>query len=321
MKLSIMMPVHNAGQYLARSISSIINQNFTDWELCVVDDGSSDNSVEVIKSFMEKDKRIKLLSREEKGYGITMNNLLDMCEGEYIGDVDPDDWIEPNMFEKMLAEIGDCDMLRAGFIYETPKGQFVEEFESTASFCPRELPLKQRVQFFTFQPAIWSQIYRADFIRNNNIRFHETPGAAFQDTAWLFQCNCHADSARVISGRLYHYNKMNENSSTAKKDYPFATSVEFRWMHEFLDNHLEYAEKCRPSLVKLQYGSYMWNLRRIRREDEEEFIKLVQEDLQNAWEYLDVRMLTNEEFNIYLLILNDPMDFLEQMRTNGAKTY
>lgn len=319
MKLSIIMPVYNAGAFLKRSIPSIIRQTISDWELNIIDDGSTDDSAEVIKGYAEQDNRIKFVSREERGYGITMNELLDMCSGDYIGDVDPDDWIEPNMFEKMLEEIGDCDILRTGFIYEAGIKQIPESYDTTEPFCPRELPMKQRMQYFNFQPAIWSQIYRADFIRDNNIRFHETPGAAFQDTAWLFQCNCHANKVRVISDTLYHYNKTNTGSSTAKKDQPFATSVEFRWMHEFLDNHLEYAEKCRPSLIKLQFGSYMWNLRRIKKEDEEEFLKIAQIDLLYAWEYMDIRMFNENEVNLYLGICNDPMDVIKQMYENGAK--
>lgn len=316
MRLSIIMPVHNAGKYLERSITSILNQSITDWELCVVDDGSTDNSVEIIKGFMASDSRIKLLSREEKGYGITMNNLLDMCEGEYICDVDPDDWIESDMFEIMVNAIEDnsCDIVKCGFMYELPDGlQQYEQIKETDIFCPIELPYHNRIEWFCQQTAIWSQIYSRDFLNRNSIRLHETSGAAFQDTAFIFKCNCYAKRVKAIDKMLYHYNKTNANSSTAKQDEPFATSIEFRWMHKFLDEHPEFAVKTRSILIRQQFGGCMWNMMRIKEEDERQFALMLKDDFSKVWEWLDSRMFNFFEYRIIDSIINNTDMFLESI--------
>lgn len=320
MILSIIMPVHNAGEYLHRSIQSIQAQTMTDWELIFIDDGSTDDSVLIAKKYAADDSRIKVYAFPERGYGKTMNAALDLCEGDYIADLDPDDWIEPDMYEKMIDLIGyDCDFVQCGYIFELPDNVRVPSMQNnTEAFCPRELPIEQRCNFFGLQPALWSRVYRRTFLENNRIRFHETPGAAFQDTAWIFKCNCLAQRVKIIDRCFYHYNRCNTNSSTLKQDSPFACSVEFRYMHEFLNTRPELAIKTRASLIRLQFGSYMWNYFRIKESDRKDFAKLMQQDLLAVWEFVDVRMFSEKDINVYRLICGDVDTFTELVKKGEA---
>ena len=115
--ISIIVPVYNAEKYLNQCIQSILNQTFSDLEVILVDDGSKDNSFEICKEFQKIDSRIKVLNQENKGAGAARNVGLAIAKGEYIGFVDSDDWIEPNMYETLYelinknhADMAICDL-------------------------------------------------------------------------------------------------------------------------------------------------------------------------------------------------------------------
>lgn len=317
MKISVIMPVYNAGHYLYRSIESIQKQTEQDFEIIAVDDGSKDESLAILKELQEKDDRIKIITREERGYAVTMNEALDAAAGDYVLNVDPDDWIEPDMFERMLSEFeDDVDFVKCGFVFELPEGETQEYLyaDEPVEFCPRKLPPDLKVRFFASQVAIWSCLIRRSFIEQNNIRLHETPGAAYQDTAFIFQINACADKVRVIPDILYHYNKTNEWASTKSTNHPLAPSVEYNWMAEWCMKHSDLGIYVRSVLCKCRFGSYMWNLQRIKAEDRKEFALLVQKDFNEDWNWIDVRMFNQHEFDIYLIAKNSPSELLEVFR-------
>ena len=97
-KLSVIIPVYNVEQYLGECLESVIKQTLKDIEIICVNDGSTDNSLEIIKKFARKDERIKIIDKPNSGYGDSMNKGLETETGEYIGIVESDDFIEPDMF-------------------------------------------------------------------------------------------------------------------------------------------------------------------------------------------------------------------------------
>lgn len=116
-EISVIVPVYNTEKYLDRCIRSIINQTFSDFELILVDDGSKDNSGFVCDEWEKKDSRIKVIHQKNAGAGAARNAGLRVAKGEYIGFVDSDDWIEPQMYEvmynaieKYFADVGMCNI-------------------------------------------------------------------------------------------------------------------------------------------------------------------------------------------------------------------
>lgn len=100
-KISAILPVYNVEQYIKDCLDSIINQTMDDIEIICVNDGSLDNSLQVLEEYAQKDARIKIISQENQGQGIARNNGLKIANGEYITFIDPDDWVDVDMFEKM----------------------------------------------------------------------------------------------------------------------------------------------------------------------------------------------------------------------------
>lgn len=108
-KITIIVPVYNTEKFLAKCITSIINQTYTDLEIILVDDGSVDNSLKICKEFENKDSRIKVIHKENGGQGSARNLALDIANGEYIGFVDSDDFIHPRFYEILMKLMCDKD--------------------------------------------------------------------------------------------------------------------------------------------------------------------------------------------------------------------
>ena len=311
--ISVIMPIYNAGAYLYKSIGSIQGQTEQDFEIIAVDDGSTDNSLEILESLAREDDRIRIISREEKGYAVTMNEALDNARGEYVLNVDPDDWIEHNMFERMLSEMeDDVDFVKCAFVFELPEGRQEDYYYSdeAVEFCPRRLSPELKMRFFASQVAIWSCLIRRSFIEEHNIRLNPTPGAAYQDAAFIFQINACAEKVRVIPDVLYHYNKTNANASTASTRLPLAHIDEYRFMAKWCEDHPEYGMYVRSVLCKCRYSSYMWNMKRIKPSDRLEFALMAMDDFREDWNWIDVRMFSKEDFDIYLIGKNDAVELV-----------
>lgn len=117
-KISVIVPIWNAHDYLHRCIDSILGQTYKNLELILVDDGSSDDSLSICQSYAKQDERVRVFHKENGGQASARNLALDVCTGDYIGFVDNDDWILPSMYERLVAliekygaEVARCDDL------------------------------------------------------------------------------------------------------------------------------------------------------------------------------------------------------------------
>ena len=100
--ISVAMPVFNGERYLAESIDSILTQTFTNFEFIIIDDGSTDNSLQVLREYQKRDKRIRLIARENRNLATTLNDIVDLARGEWIARMDQDDIALPQRFERQL---------------------------------------------------------------------------------------------------------------------------------------------------------------------------------------------------------------------------
>ena len=115
-KVSIIIPTYNVEAYLKECMDSVTRQTLKDIEIICINDGSTDGSLEILKEYADKDPRIVLVDKENEGYGVGMNIGLDKASGEYIGIVEPDDFVPLNMYEDLYntAKENDLDFVKAG---------------------------------------------------------------------------------------------------------------------------------------------------------------------------------------------------------------
>ena len=124
MLLSVIVPIYNVEKYLPKCIDSILAQNYSEIEVILVDDGSPDGCPEICDNYAEKDKRIVVIHQKNLGVSAARNAGLKAAHGEYIGFVDPDDWISPSMYQEMITalERENADLAICGYDYYDENG-------------------------------------------------------------------------------------------------------------------------------------------------------------------------------------------------------
>lgn len=162
-KISIVIPVYNAGRYLKRCIDSIWNQTYTDWEIIAIDDGSSDDSLEILEECKKyiKDKLI-IISQENRGVARTRNRGIEVSQGDYLMFIDNDDYIDRDYLESYVdvIERENCDCVIGGFRREDEQGKVTKRFvpDTMWSVCTADL-------------VPWARIFKRKFIADNRILF------------------------------------------------------------------------------------------------------------------------------------------------------
>lgn len=273
-KISIIMPVYNASAFLEQSILSLKRQTLSDIEIICVNDGSKDDSLQIIRKYASKDARIKIIDKLNGGYGHSMNCGLSIARGKYIGILEPDDYIDINAFEKLykIAEENDCQVVKANYNERRDKLQqdsFIEVLsEVPYNKVTRASDYKKIVYM---RPCIWSAIYNREFLLNNHISFNETPGASYQDTSFAFKVWVCAERVYFIKDAFIHYRIDNENSSVNSKGKVFSICDEFWGIQSFLNQNKQWRDCYSPILQVLKFDAYMWNLDRISEEHKREF--------------------------------------------------
>lgn len=172
--LSIIMPIYNTGKYLHKCIDSILSQTLTDFELILVDDGSIDESGTICDKYASQDDRIKVIHKENEGVSIARNTGLKIAQGEYIGFIDSDDWIEPDMYEKLynLALKNSCDIVMCDTV---TKYDDKPDEEDTITQLPEDvLLMKEQISpklLCEIAGSACRCIYRRQILINNNVLF------------------------------------------------------------------------------------------------------------------------------------------------------
>ena len=131
--VSVILPIYNAGSYLRDAIDSILAQSYTDFELLALDDGSTDDSLAILKEYESKDPRVKLFTRENRGLVATLNELIESAKGRYIARMDGDDICDPDRFEKQVRFMElhpDHVVVGSSFEKINESGQSIGEFKA-----------------------------------------------------------------------------------------------------------------------------------------------------------------------------------------------
>ena len=275
-KVSIIVPVFNVEKYLRECLDSLINQTLDDIEIICVNDGSTDNSIEILQEYCAKDSRIKVINKENSGYGISMNMGIESACGEYIGIVESDDFAESNMFEDLynLAKEKNADIVKSDWFEYTTSTKTVRKAGRMVLLPEnKDLNVKDNPGILKIQPAIWSAIYRKSLLIDNNIRFTETSGASYQDTSFVFKVMCLAKNVVLTDKAYLYYRQDNLNSSVKSKSKVYAICTEYAEITKFLNEHKELKFYVNAYKLVKEYVSYIWNLKRIDKQFRRDFIK------------------------------------------------
>jgi len=204
--ISIIVPVYNVETYLPKCLDSIINQTYENLEIIIVNDGSTDNSPQICEKYAKQDSRIKLLHKKNGGLSSARNAGLDIANGEYLGFVDSDDYIEKNMYLEMLTYLKEysANLVICSYFSDREIKYPCEKFMLANVDFVFRLYLKDQVQAFA-----WNKLYSKDIFKD--IRY--TNGILFEDMDVFLPILKKAEKIILLNYKLYHYIKR-ENSIT-----------------------------------------------------------------------------------------------------------
>ena len=212
-RVSVIIPVYNVEKYLEKCLGSLINQSLTDIEFICINDGSTDNSLEILNRYAAKDKRFTVISQENRGQGVARNKGLEVAKGEYIGFVDPDDRVEENMFESLYVKAKDFNL----DLIECNYTDYFEDSRPPARWQTRLKTNKifnwhnNKAYLFTHPIATWNKLFRTELIRENNIKFSN--GKCGEDHCFTIPARLLAKRVMLCDEYLYNY-LTRENTDT-----------------------------------------------------------------------------------------------------------
>ena len=207
--ISVIIPVYNVERFLEQCLNSILNQTFTNIEIICIDDGSTDRSISILNNYQKKDKRLLIISQNNKGVSEARNIGIENARGKYIIFIDSDDFIDHEMLNTLFnkAESTQSDITMCNFKL------FFEDTKTYGYY--RDEIFYYHLKFKTFtlqsQPQIinciapWDRLIRRDFINKYNIKF--VSGMIYEDVIFHIECMIHASKISLIPDHLYFYRK------------------------------------------------------------------------------------------------------------------
>ena len=315
-KVSLIVPAYNVEPYLVECMESITRQTLQDIEIICINDGSTDGTLGILKRYAEKDPRIILIDKENGGYGIGMNMGMEVATGEYIGIVEPDDFVPVNMFGDLyeIAKEKDLDFVKADF-YRFERASNGDMFLTynhldrknehyNQVFDPSHTP-----QAIRFIMNTWSGIYRKAFLDEYHIRHNETPGASFQDNGFWFQTFAFAKRGMIIDKPYYMNRRDNPNSSVKNVQKIYCINVEYDHIRDVLMEHPETWERFKTYYTLKRFHNSVATLRRISNEFKRDYVERFSKEMKRAKELgeMDEELFTAaERDNLHLLINRPP---------------
>ncbi|HJX32230.1 MAG TPA: glycosyltransferase, partial [Thermodesulfobacteriota bacterium] len=277
--ISLIVSVYNISKYLERCLNSIIEQSYKNIEILLVDDGSTDSSGHLCNLYQEKDNRIKVIHKTNNGLSSTRNAGLAVMQGDYVGFVDGDDFIDTYMYETLVKAMLDneADIVQTGFRHIDKHGNLVDTITfKKASYTNLEDMLYAHFEEKNIHTGVWTKLYKSKLFEN--IRFIE--GHVFEDFALLPSLLNECKRFIVIDGAFYNYvsnpesisrDKVNLNVIKSRLEVPLYVLKDIEKINK---NFIEYAYKyiCNSSIR----GYYsLKRTKKIDKEAKKEYIKKI----------------------------------------------
>ncbi|WP_296888220.1 glycosyltransferase [uncultured Methanobrevibacter sp.] len=288
--LSVIIPVYNVENYLNECLDSVTSQTLEDMEIICIDDGSTDNSPDILKEYSKKDKRIKIITKENGGQATARNLGIKEAQGEYIAFVDSDDFIEPTMFEKLYTKAKDNNLDIAMCKIATYDNQ-TEEIKDNVWYYmlgvfrdfEKDIFNHKDTKEFTCHIAVtpYNKIYKTTLLKENNILFPE--GLIFEDEKFFYDTYLRAKRVSIVDEFLYYY-RINRKGSTVDtiKDNDFSDIVPIskliRETFKETDNYEDYKILLSNRFIHLQLARFTQTSQKYK----ENFFNLLKSDLEEV---------------------------------------
>ncbi|URT70209.1 glycosyltransferase family 2 protein [Cytobacillus firmus] len=282
-KISIIVPVYKVEQYLHKCIDSILAQTFKEFELILINDGSPDRCGEICEAYAKKDTRVKVIHKENGGQASARNMGLDIACGKYVGFVDSDDWIEPDMYELLysLCETYECDIANC-----TSKIHYKDRLKINGTHSliihDKKQAMKEMLKGELYDEVVWTKLIKRSLLED--IRF--PVGITYEDTAFTYKLIHKCNKVCCIGSPKYNYIK-HEGSTmdNAVKNIKIDAVLVYEEMYKFISKY--YSELTSLVVLKLSNSSLV-------------VLRMIVENgdfNQHKKDYYKVAMILNSYFN------------------------
>ena len=217
-KVSVILPVYNVSEYLRQCMDSIVGQTLKDIEIICVDDGSTDDSLEILKEYEAKDKRVKVIEQKNAGAGAARNNGLAIATGEYLSFLDSDDFFEPDMLEKAYEKGKSSNAQVVVFRSDQYREDLNEFVQVKWTLREKQIPPYRPMNCRSFTGNIfkvfvgwaWDKLFERKFVEENHLKFQQIRTS--NDMLFVFSALAFAQRMEIVDLVLAHQRRNNPNS-------------------------------------------------------------------------------------------------------------
>lgn len=251
-KISVVVPCYNVEKYIRRGLDSILAQTFNQWEAILVDDGATDNTGKICDEYAQKDRRFQVIHTNNQGLSCARNNGMQQAIGELLYFMDPDDWIEPNCFERCFETYKQyhCDIINFGFWWEYDKDIFTDSAtdfkvykgddiynhftKKLAGFSQNALNMYYKGDFIWNHRKggfVWVYMFKRTFVSQHNLAF--IPGLVIvEDEIFMIEATYKASLLVQIPDVFYHYWQRSDGLLNKKRSVSFTYNYKFKQIEE-----------------------------------------------------------------------------------------
>lgn len=252
-KVSIIVPAYNVEKYIYDCLLSLVKQTFKEIEIIVINDGSIDNTFEIIEEFSKRDDRIRVINQKNRGNSCARNSGLEIAKGKYISFIDSDDWVDENYIEQLYNTIerSNSDIAAATIIRKRKYTQkYRVHYAEEKIFTLLEDKIKaSRIPVCCY---VWNKLYRAEKIVGHKFK----SGVFFEDVLWLPEVIKNCETLVTVPGTNYYYRVNNasivkKKPSIKKQDDSYNAK---KYLLEFFkQNNLEIPKKSEIITRRIKY--------------------------------------------------------------------
>jgi len=280
-KLSLIVTVYNTEPFLHQCFDSLIAQEFTDFEIIVVNDASTDNSRAIIEDYVKKDNRFCLINLDENtpgGVGIPANIGIEKAKGEYIGFIDSDDWADPKFISSVVDQMkSDNDLIVVNFkTFDNRSKSFLNANDDYKwdKYNKVQSEKERKEVLLSFSPVPWRKFYRKAFLLDNKIRFPEGD-FFYEDTPFHYFTVLKARQIVLVNSKNYYHRTFREGQTMFGQGKKYLAFVShFKTISDYLiqENYWdEYSESYYVNLISNCF--WIWN--KLNKDDKKIFYRFI----------------------------------------------
>ena len=214
MKLSVIVPVYNSKRHLEKCLYSLLKQSFQDFEIVLIDDGSTDSSLSIAQQILAGRLNCTIITKTNGGVATARNIGLQNAKGEWIAFVDSDDYLDTNYLEIMVSSIVDCDLLISGIIYENGEANSYRETPIDTEWRLEDLQKGANASCLNYIVSVCGKLFRKEILDSANLRFDETMTCG-EDRDFCIEYLFRIKKVKSIAYVGYHYQTDNPDSLTS----------------------------------------------------------------------------------------------------------